>query len=249
MRRLKRPELVAEAKRRNREQLAALGLQIRSSRERRGLTQRGLGERIGLSQSGLSKIERGLGGSFSVDTWQRLGLALDRPLQLELLRDPRADPADAGHLAIQELVLRAAAAAGWRAMPELPTRPGRSWRSGDVVLRSEIPRALVLVECVNVLGDVGAAARSFDRKLIDLEELGVTLGHGQPYRTAGCWVVRASRSNRELLRRYPSLFSARFPGSSLAWLRALAAGGPPPQGPGLVWSDATASRLLAWRRG
>jgi transcriptional regulator with XRE-family HTH domain len=249
MRRLKRPELVAEAKRRNREQHAALALEIRSSRQKRWLTQRGLGERVGLSQSALSKIERGLGGSFSLDTWQRLGLALDRPLQLELRRDPRADPADAGHLAIQELVLRAAAAAGWRVMPELPTRPGTSWRSGDVVIRSEVLRSLVLVECVNVLGDVGAAARSFDRKLTDLEEMGVALGHGQPYRTAGCWVIRASRSNRELLTRYPSLFSARFPGSSLAWLRTLAAGKPPPQGPGLLWSDVGARRLVTWRRG
>jgi transcriptional regulator with XRE-family HTH domain len=249
MRRLKRPELVAEAKRRNREQLAALAHEIRSSRERRGLTQRRLGERVGLSQSALSKIERGLGGSFSLETWQRPALALDRPLRFELPRDPRADPADAGHLAIQELVLRVASEAGWTVLPELPTRPGASWRSGDVVLRSEVLRALVLVECVNVLGDVGAAARSFDRKLIDLEELGVGLGHGQPYRTAGCWVIRASRSNRELLRRYPSLFGARFPGSSLGWLQALAAGKPPPLGPGLVWSDGRATRLVVWRRG
>lgn len=249
MRRLRRPELIGEARRRNREQLAALGGEIRASRDRRRLTQRQLGERVGLSQSGVSALERGLGGSFSLDTWQRIAIALDRDLRVDLGRDPAASPVDAGHLAIQELALGSATRAGWVAVAELPTRPGATWRSGDVALRSGARRSLVLVECVNTITDVGAAARSFDRKLSDLREFAVALGHGQPDAVAGCWIVRSTRANRALLDRYPSLFAARFPGSSLAWLRALSGPAAPPRQPGIVWCDLGATRLFAWRRG
>src|SRR3972149_417997 len=53
-----------------------------------------------------------------------------------------------------------------------------------------------------------------------------------PYRVAACWVVRPTRRNRELMARYPEVFAARFPGSSLGWVRALAEGTAPPQQPG-----------------
>jgi hypothetical protein len=48
--------------------------------------------------------------------------------------------------------------------------------------------------------------------------------------------------------RYPHVFGAAFPGSSLRWVRALVAGDPPPADPGLVWCDVSATRLFAWRR-
>ncbi|MGI8702985.1 MAG: helix-turn-helix transcriptional regulator [Candidatus Limnocylindrales bacterium] len=105
MARHKRPELTAEARRRNREQLARAGADVRGSRRRRRLTQARLGQRVGLSQSSISQIELGLGGSFSLDTWQSIAVALDRPLRLVGTRT-REEPVDAGHLVIQELILR-----------------------------------------------------------------------------------------------------------------------------------------------
>jgi hypothetical protein len=47
--------------------------------------------------------------------------------------------------------------------------------------------------------------------------------------------------------RYPEIFATQFPGSSLGWLRALTQGGPPPDGMGLIWADAAATRLFARR--
>jgi hypothetical protein len=60
--------------------------------------------------------------------------------------------------------------------------------------------------------------------------------------------VRDTRRNRELIERYPHIFDSRFPGSSSAWVRVLAAGGPLPAEPGLVWCDVNATRLYARRR-
>jgi hypothetical protein len=167
---------------------------------------------------------------------------------VEFARDRREEPADAGHLKIQELVLRQGRAAGYRGTFELPTRPTDPSRSADVGLRDDFHRRLVLLECWNVIGDIGAAARSTARKLSEAEALATAIWGGSPRRVSGCWVIRATRRNRELVARYPEVFSARFPGSSAGWVRALVAGTEPPAEPGMVWCDVAATRLFPWRR-
>lgn len=241
-------ELAAEASRRNREQTARLGGRIREARLRRRLTQQRLGERGGLSRSAVSAMERGLGGGHTLDAWQRLAVALGIRLDIELGRDPIEEPIDAGHLRIQELVLRLGRAAGYRGSFELATRPTDPARSSDVGLRDDSRRRLTFVECWNTIGDIGAAARSSSRKLAEAEALAIAVGGERPHRVAGCWVVRATARNRELVRRYPEVFTARFPGSSLGWVRALTLGTDPPAEPGLVWCDVATTRLFPWRR-
>ena len=248
MARLKRPELRAEAARRNREQLARAGRQLMDSRRRRRMTQAQVAARIGVVQSTISRLERGRGGSLSADVWQRAFTAVDRLLVLEVSRDPLEETADAGHLAIQELVLGYARTNALPRTFELPTRPSDPARSADVGIRNDRHRVLALVECWNTIGDIGAGARSTARKVADAEMVAVAVGGERPYRVASCWVVRATRRNRELLARYPEVFARRFPGSSAAWVRALATGGEPPTEPGLVWCDVAATRIFAWRR-
>lgn len=254
MAKLKRPELAAEAARINLEVLARLGGELRIARHRRRLTQEQLGGRAGLSRSAISTIERGRGGSHTLDTWQRLALAVDRPMRIELRRDAREEPADAGHLAVQELVMRLGRQAGYRGTFELSTRPSEPSRSTDVGLRNDRARLLILVECWNTFGDVGAAVRSTNRKLAEVAELAIAVGGDRPHRIASCWVARDVERNRQLLARYPELFASKFPGSSALWVRALT--GPaapgvrhdPPVDLGLVWCDARATRLFPWRR-
>jgi transcriptional regulator with XRE-family HTH domain len=253
MAKLKRPELAAEAARINLEVLARLGGELRDARHRRRLTQERLGGRAGLSRSAISTIERGRGGSHTLDTWQRLALAVDRPVRIELRRDAREEPVDAGHLAIQELVMRLGRQAGYRGTFEVPTRPSDPRRSTDVGLRDDRARLLILVECWNTFGDVGAAVRSTNRKLAEAAELAIAIGGEHPHRVAGCWVVRDVERNRRLLASYPELFASRFPGSSASWVSALGGQGQssrpePPAELGLVWCDARTTRLFAWRR-
>ena len=86
-----------------------------------------------------------------------------------------------------------------------------------------------------------------ERKLAELEQAAVGRW-GEEARAALVWVVRDSARNRALVARYPEVFAARFPGSSRAWVKALAEGGPVPADPGLVWCDLRRGRLYAWRR-
>lgn len=245
---LKRPEIRAEAARRNREQLARLGADVRSARKRRRLTQAALGGQAGLARPTVSAIERGFGGSHTLDTWQRLAVALGVPLRVELGRDPLGETADAGHLAVQELVLRLGRVAGNGRGFEVPTRPGDPARSTDVGLRSDTRRLLILVECWNTIGGLGAAARATSRKVAEADELAVVAGGERPFTVRGVWVVRATARNRALVARYPEVFAARFPASSARWVAALCTGAEPPPEPALVWCDVAATRLFAWRR-
>lgn len=244
----KRTRLAVAAEYRNREQLARLGAEVRAGRERKRATQRDLGALVGISQSAVSRAERGLGGGLTVDLWQRLGLAVGRPLDVRLQRDVLGETADAGHLAIQELVLRLGRRAGYSGTFELHTRPTEPWRSVDVGLLDERRGRLVLVECWNTIGDVGAAVRSSERKRAESDVLAVArFGERTPI-VATVWVVRASARNRALVRRYPEVFATTFRGSSQTWLAALVESAPPPPETGLVWCDVAATRLFAWRR-
>jgi len=182
-----------------------------------------------------------------MDAWQRLALAVGRPLVVSVQRDVAGDTADAGHLAVQELVLRIGRRAGYDATFELATRPAEPWRSADVGLAASRRRWLIHVECWNTIGDIGAAVRSSARKQAELSDLAVARW-GTGATTGLVWVVRASARNRSLVARYPEVFDRAFPGSSRQWTVALTTGAVPPRQPGLVWCDVGATRLFAWRR-
>lgn len=243
-----RTRLALEAERANREQLARLGAEVRAARLRRRMTQVQLGARVGLSQSAISRAERGLGGGLTLDAWQRIAIALAITLRISLQRDPLGETTDAGHLAMQELVLRTGRAAGYRGLVELPTKPAEPWRSIDVVLADDAHARLIVTECWNTIGDLGAAVRTSARKQVEAAALAVGRWGERPHRVGLVWVVRATARNRALLARYPEVFAARFPGSSLAWCRAIEGNGEPPDAPGLVWSSVDGTRLFPWRR-
>jgi transcriptional regulator with XRE-family HTH domain len=245
---LKRAELAAEARRRNQEQAARLGGELVSSRNRRRLTQQQVGDLVDVARSTVSAAENGRGAGLTLETWQRLALAVGRPLRVELQRDPLEEPTDAGHLAIQELILRLGRAAGYRGTFELPTRPDDPRRSVDVGLRDDRGCRLLLVEAWNTFGNVGASVRSTNRKIAEADGLAAAIWGEARHEVAACWVVRATRRNRELVARYPELFASRFPGSSARWVQALTSGSEPPAEPGLLWCDVGATRLFAWRR-
>ena len=244
----RRSRLEAEAIRLLQSDLRALGQKIRAARIRRGWTQRELGRRAELAQQTVSQIERGDGATLSVASWKRVTSVLDLFFAIKLGRDALELPADAGHLGIQELILRLGRANGYDRTFELPTRSGDPMRSTDVGLVSHAKRRLIRIECVNTFGNIGDAVRSSDRKDREAEGLAISLGHGTPYSVHTCWVIRSTRRNREILARYPEIFSSRFTGSSRKWVEALTTGSEPPGEPGLVWCDVAATRLFDWRR-
>jgi transcriptional regulator with XRE-family HTH domain len=243
---VRRSQLAVEVARRNQEQRMRIGGEIRTMRERRGWTRTELARRAGIGRMVESRVERGL-TRLDLDALQRIGVAMDRPLLVSFGRDVLERPADAGHLAMQEILLRIGRTTGYSGTFELPTRPSEPWRSVDVGLTAATAHRMILAECWNTIGDVGAAARSTNRKRSELEDLAVGRW-GADAEVGVVWVVRASARNRSLLQRYPEVFAARFPGSSRDWVMALTTGTPPPTEPGLIWCDVGATRIFEWRR-
>ncbi len=223
------------------------GRKLRAARKRRHLTQAALGAKTGLSQSAISDMELGVGATLSVLAWQRAAIVLDLPLDFALGRDALEEPADVGHLKIQELILRLGRSTGRRRRFELSTKPADPSRSTDVGLIDDRNRQLIRVECVNTFGNVGAATRSADRKQAEAAALAISIGYGEPYSVHQCWVVRATRRNRALVARYPESFETRFGASSRAWVKTLVTGAPAPVERGLVWCDVACTRVVEWR--
>lgn len=104
-------------------------------------------------------------------------------------------------------------------------RPGRRWPalSHPDRMREHLRRHRRFHQVLGSKDCRGRGARNLNRT-------------GEPYSLRDCWVIRATRRNRELVARYPELFATRFPGSSRAWVAALAAGKRAP--PTEDWSGA-----------
>ena len=227
---VRRSRLEVQVGRRLQEQRARIGAAIEAMRDRRGWTRIELARRAGLGRMVVSRVERGIGNP-DLDALQRLAVALDRPLVVSFGGADRAEtPADAGHLAIQELILALGRDAGYSGSFELAMRPTEPWRSAEVGLAAPAQRRQLHVECWNTIGDVGAAARSSSRKLADLEDL-ATARWGDGATVGLVWVVRSTARNRALVARSPEVFASRFPGSSQRWVAAPMTGAPPPDEP------------------
>jgi transcriptional regulator with XRE-family HTH domain len=227
-----------------------LGNSIRAARKRRRWSQSQLGDKVGLTGQRIGQIELGGATSATLETLFALSHVLSIPLRVAYQRDPDADVVDAGHLRIQELVLRLGRLTHRARLFELPTRPQDPTHSIDVCLRDDAMRVLFINECWNTFGNINASVRSTHRKVAEAEQLAVAIaGERGPYKVAAVWIVRDTRVNRALIARYPDVFAAAFPGSSAAWVKALTQSGTmPPTQPGLVWADVNGRRIYAWRR-
>jgi transcriptional regulator with XRE-family HTH domain len=223
---------------------------VREARRRRRLSQADLAARLNVHQSSISRIELGLGGSVALEVWVGLGVALGQPLAVTFSRPLGAlrEPADAGHLAMQERLLELAKTTGRTAGFELPTRPSDPRHSIDVCVRDVRNRLLIVQEAWNTFGDIGAAVRSTNRKTAEASDLAASIDDEPPFRIASVWIVRPNASNRTLVARYPEIFRSAFPGSSRRWVAALLTGTMPPDRPGLVWLDPATGRIGEWRR-
>jgi transcriptional regulator with XRE-family HTH domain len=227
----------------------SLGQGVRLGRKRLRITERELSDRVGVDQTRISQIELGRGEGAPLSLWIAIGVALDQPLAVSFTRPlgEARQPADAGHLEMQEFLLGLARTTGRSAFFELPTRPADPSRSIDVGVLDARDRILIIEEAWNTFGDFGGAIRATHRKAAEAADLAATIDDGPPYRVATVWVVRASAANRALVGRYPEVVGTAFPGSSRRWAEALISGGAPPRDPGIVWYDAATHRIHEWR--
>lgn len=230
-----------------------LGKALRDGRHRLRLTQAQAAARAGLSQGTLSRLEVARDASYTLATWDRAAHAVGGRLKAYVEQTSAADqPRDAVHLRGQELILTTADPGGWRGLAEarIDADPART-RYADVLLQRERPATpleVALMELIDWFDDVGATTRAWQRRLDAVERQQIARMHGEHGlpTVSGCWVVRATRRNRELIGSHRQFFSTVFPGSGRAWLAALGnAQTPMPAQPALLWISVSGDRLSA----
>jgi transcriptional regulator with XRE-family HTH domain len=221
-----------------------IGIAIREARRRAGLAQWQVGAIAGISQSFVSRIERGLGSTASLETLAACAAAVGLQLAAFLELAPGADPPrDVEHLRRQDLLIRLASEGGWTARPEHPIHPdaARS-RSIDVLLQRREVREAAVVEVVDLLTDVGAEMRELADKVAAIRR-----ALGDSWTVRGLLLLRATRGNRRVVREAPALFAARFAATGRAWLTALRSDARLPAADGLLWTSVRGDRIFPVR--
>jgi transcriptional regulator with XRE-family HTH domain len=224
-----------------------LGTMLRDARAARGIRQLDAAVQAGVSQSFWSRLERGTTTAVSLETLAACGVAVGLQLAAFFEQAPGADaPRDIEHLRRQDRVVRMAARGGWTAAPEaLLLNDGPRPRSIDVLLLRKATREAAVVEIWDLPLDGGEAMRGLDAKV-----LATRTRLGPDWRVEGLLVLRGTRRNRALVGELAHLFGARFPASSVRWIRALA--NPEvrmPPATGLAWTDVAGTQLIAARLG
>jgi transcriptional regulator with XRE-family HTH domain len=226
-----------------------LGVALREAREAAGVTQAEVAARTGISQPMVSRLERGLGASSTIQTWAAVTASLDERLAVYVERVPGADrPRDFEHLRRQQLLIELSKVGGWIARFEEPLDRGRTLsRSVDLVLRRPPRREVVVVEVWDWLDDIGEAVRATDAKAAQVaRQIAAERRPGEAaWWVTGLWVLRGTRRNRGLVDEFRAVFETRFPASRHAWLAALTRPDRPmPATPGLLWTDVRGRHVL-----
>jgi transcriptional regulator with XRE-family HTH domain len=222
-----------------------VGTGLREARRAQGRTQGSVAREAGISQPFLSRIERGRELGVSLATLAACASALQVQLAAFIEALPGSSlPRDIQHLRRQALVVRTAGPGGWTAEPEAALAgDGPRPRSIDVLLTRVARREAAVVEIWDLLADGGEAMRGLEAKVVATRR---RLGPG--WRVQGLLVLRATRRNRDLVRDLAPLFAARYPASSVGWLRSLAdPRSPMPDAAGIAWSNVAGDRLVAAR--
>jgi transcriptional regulator with XRE-family HTH domain len=238
----------------------ALGKALRDARRSAGLSQAEVGRRSALAQTAVSRMESGAATSMSLRSWSRVAHVLGSDLRAYLARRSAADaPRDSVHLRTQELLARTAEGGAWKSIPEYAIDDAaRGTRSLDLWLERRVARGQAIevaaIEVMDWFDDVGARFRDWDRRLERVRQLATATRTVEgddgpvPPRVSGCWVVRATTRNRQLLREHVTLFDARFPGSGRSWLDALTGSAAMPVEPAILWVSVDGTRLFPRQR-
>lgn len=234
--------------------VAGIGRALKDARTRAGITQANVAAQAGVVQGTVSDLERGRTATLSFLVLVRMAKACGAELHAYIQRaSGTGEPRDIAHLRAQALVVGTANPGGWRATPEaaIDDAAERS-RSIDVLLdrmRPHEPTEVAIIEVLDWLADVGESFRDWDRRLARVDRWAVAArsrdGEGEVLvpRVSGCWVLRATRRNRRLVRDLQPLFAARFPGSGRDWLAALGTQASMPMSSALLWVSVKGDRL------
>jgi transcriptional regulator with XRE-family HTH domain len=222
-----------------------LGDEVRRLRSDAGITLAALGRAVGVDPAHLGRIERGLARP-SIDLLMRLGVALGADLSLRFFAGIGPRLHDRFQAPMVEALLNALHPR-WTARVEVPVGdPARG--VVDAVLDDGIERVSVVAESCSEISRLEQVLRWS----ADKADQYATRSSSDPWaggegrRVSRLLVVRSTRQNREIARRYRATLTAAYPARTHDAVAALTSGSVPWPGPSIVWmrTDGNTAALL-----
>jgi len=218
---------------------------VRAVRIRRRWRQQDLADNARVSRGAISRIERGHVEGVTVAMLDRLAIALEIVLKVELLWHgaDRDRLLNARHSAMHELVARMLAMQpGWIAVPEVSFSIYGERGVVDIVAWHAGERALLVIELKTALVDVQDLIGSMDRKKRLAAQ--VVRDRGWVPKTVSVWVIVAgSSTNRRHVNAHRAVLRSAFPTDGHTMRRWL--GHPDGAVAGLsLWSNATGGDVM-----
>jgi transcriptional regulator with XRE-family HTH domain len=202
-----------------------LGTAIRRIRQRRGWRQQDLAQNSGVSQSVVSRIERGLIGSQSVDAIRAVAAALEVRVDLTALwRGGDLDRLlNAGHSALHEAVARRFhdELPAWTLAPEVSFSIYGERGVVDILAWHPGRRALLVIELKTDIVDVNELVGTFDRKRRLARQIGLSRGW-DPVAASSWLIVVDTRTNRRRVDAHAAMLHGSLPEDATAirfWIR------------------------------
>jgi transcriptional regulator with XRE-family HTH domain len=204
--------------------LVRIGAAFRAVRHRLGWRQRDVAVRAGVSTATVSRIERGLAGSFALATIERIAAVLE--IRLDVITRWRGGELDrmlaAGHAGMHDAVARLLTESGWTFASECTFSVFGERGSIDILAFHPPSGSLLVIELKTQLVDVSELLAAVDR----YRRLAPALGRerGWEVRAVSVWVVMLeSRTNRRRVAAHASVLRQAYPADGRqvgAWLRA-----------------------------
>ncbi len=201
------------------------GRLLHAIRTTSGETQDAVARRAGISQTVYSRAERGRIGDLKLDVLERIALALDANLIIDLrYQGGRADRLiDRAHASIVEVVIAALRRAGWETVVEFSFNVFGERGSVDVLAWHASTRTLLIVEVKSRFTDLQAMLLSLGRKLRLVPDEARRELDWDPLAVGRIVVAPGTTENRNVTDRYQATFEATLPARATdirRWIRS-----------------------------
>ena len=210
--------------------LVRFGRGIRALRLRRRWRQVDLAAAAGVSQSVVAMIELGRGRRLVIETYERIGAALDARVDVLLRWNGEAVDRllDMNHAALVEAIALQLRVAGWEVRTEVSFNIRGERGSVDVLAWHAASRTVLVIEVKSVVPDVQATLFGLDRKSRLGRDIAASIGW-TPLRIGRLLVVNGDRTSRRRVERHAATFAAALPDRLVRvrrWLRRPGDGDP-----------------------
>ncbi len=189
-----------------------LGALLRHLRLRRGLRQIDVALLAGVSDVTVSRVERGHMESLSLMALRRISRVLEARLDVSLwTRSGDVERVASGrHSELVDALIRALAATGWTARPEVSFNVRGERGLVDIVAWHAPTRTLLLIEVKTEIVDVGELFGTFDRKRRLAPDIARSLTL-EPAAISTALVVADTPTNHRRIRAHAATFGAALP--------------------------------------